>query len=85
MYSLPVSRTLVWRFTNAMDGVCPCNGMVVCPKFGHPVQSSDICKGKNNFTKIVNVLLVLKLKMVILLFSYTGFGILEFRNYDRVS
>ena len=61
MYSLPVSRTLVWRFTNAMDGVCPCNGMVVCPKFGHPVQSSDICKGKNNFTKIVNVLLVLKL------------------------
>ena len=45
-------------------------GRVVCPKSGHPVQSSDIylsssnlnfLHGINNLANILNVLLVLKL------------------------
>ena len=57
--------------TGGVDGWLACNQVtlgtrVVCPKFGHPVQNSDIylkpqlLHGKNNFVKIVNGLLVLK-------------------------
>ena len=61
--NLLTGYSAVYRINLLTEQGTLCLSRIVCPKFGYPIQSSDIyllnksnsiCTGKNNFAKIVN-------------------------------